>query len=99
MVRNFSTAQIKQQQTESNSKDGGPIDAADLVMNAKWRTIFKFPFIRHIASLNKVKMYHTAFTLVFIPTSIMIPEYLNPVIGKENSNWNDLYYSNQFLIF
>lgn len=82
MVRNLSTtARFDQQQQEQEKV---PIDAAELVMNSKWRTIFKFPFIKQIVSINKVKMYHTAFTLFIVPAS-MLTELLNTPLGEQNN--------------
>lgn len=81
LVRNLSVTRILEQQQTTTKERRAPLDAAELVMTAKWRTIFKFPYMKHVVSINKVKMFHTAFTLFIVPASLAIPEYLNTMTG------------------
>lgn len=74
-IRCLSMTSIKLQQKDQNELSSFmPNDPGD------WKSIYKFPYIKGLASANKLKMYQVIFTAAAVPASFAFPDICDPLV-------------------
>lgn len=72
--RAFTTCSALFSQKEQNISSFMPNDPGD------WKHFYKFPYIKGLASANKLKMYQVIFTSAAIPASFALPNICDPLV-------------------
>lgn len=73
-IRSFAISSIAQQKSQKELSSFMPNDPGD------WKSVYKFPYIKGLASANKLKMYQIVFTAAAVPVAFALPEVFDPLV-------------------